>query len=65
MTTVTGQCDYIIRLFLTPFPQHGDMDRLARQSEGLDIDAEIDEPFNYCPCCGVFIAGIRRARQNS
>ena len=47
--TVTGQCDHIVGLFLADYPQHGESDRLARQSEGLDVD----EIFNYCPSCGV------------
>jgi hypothetical protein len=46
--TVTGQCDHIIGLFLNPFPQYGESDRLTCESEHLDID----EPFTYCPKCG-------------
>ena len=58
--TVTGQCDHIVGLFLNPYIQNGESDRLVRQSEGLDVD----EPFSYCPCCGEFMAGISRSMQN-
>ena len=46
--TVTGQCDHIVGLVLSSYPQDGGMDGLGLMSEGV----KADEPFNYCPLCG-------------
>jgi len=48
MSTVTGQCDHIVGIFLSPDIQEGGMDRLVHASEHLSVD----ERFDYCPCCG-------------
>lgn len=45
---MTGQCDHILGMFLSPDIQEGGLDRLTRQSECVPAD----ELFNYCPSCG-------------
>jgi hypothetical protein len=45
---VTGQCDHIVGLFLSPYIHEGGSDRLVHQSEGMDVD----ETFRFCPSCG-------------
>ena len=47
---MTGQrqCDHIVGMVLSSFPQEGEVDFLARISQRV----EVDEPFRYCPLCG-------------
>jgi hypothetical protein len=51
---VTGQCDHIVGFLLGTFPQHGDVDRLTRESEDV---RHLDLEFNYCPLCGGRLGG--------
>jgi hypothetical protein len=44
------QCDHITGLYISPFPEHGGIDRLVHASESVALDDE--DRFNYCPCCG-------------
>jgi hypothetical protein len=56
--TVTGQCDHIVGLKGSYDWGDGDRDseRLVTQSEQAR-STELDEEFNYCPCCGTSLAG--------
>lgn len=46
---VTGQkCDHIVGFILSDYPQYGENDRLARESEGVSVS----EMFSFCPLCG-------------
>ena len=49
-------CDHIIGFELCAYPQHGERDRLMRESE---MRGEfLDQPFAYCPECGADIASL-------
>ena len=51
---MTGQCDHLMGMVISPFPQFGEMDRLVKASEHISVD----EPFTYCPMCGSVLFGF-------
>ena len=47
---VTEQrCDHVVGFALAVFPQHGETDRIVKESERETVD----QAFRFCPLCGI------------